>query len=78
MKLFIFFLVCLTCALIIESLPSGVIFLSCPNDDGLIDCDKVKCCPSDSTICCLDKSSLKNAIPIGCGSIYPDGHPLGC
>ncbi len=78
MKFVIFFIIVLSYALIIESLSDGLAFLSCPNGDGLINCNKVKCCPSAKTICCLEKSSVKTAIPLACGSIYPKGHPLGC
>jgi len=68
----------LSYTLIIESLPNELTFLSCPNGDGLINCNKVKCCPSDNTICCLNKSNLQKGVPLICGSIYPQGHPLGC
>jgi hypothetical protein len=78
MKFFIIFLIFLLSVLITESLPNGVTFLSCPNSDELIDCNKVECCPSDNTICCLDKSNLKEGILVACASIYTTGHALGC
>jgi hypothetical protein len=78
MKLFIFSVIFLAYVLIAESLPSGLTFLACPDGGSSIDCSKVKCCPSDKRVCCLDESSLKDAIPVACGSIYPEGHPMGC
>jgi hypothetical protein len=78
MKLFIFLMIFLLFIFITESFPNGLTFLSCPNGDGLINCKEVKCCPSHNTTCCLDESVLKERIPIACGSIFPEGHPLGC
>ncbi|CAF0945949.1 unnamed protein product [Adineta steineri] len=78
MKVLILFMVILTCIFFVNSLPAGTTFLICPNGEGAINCKEVKCCTSDKNTCCLDESILKEAIQIGCGSIYPKGHPLGC
>ena len=78
MKFFLFLVIFLSYVLIVELLPSGTTFLSCPNGEGLIDCSKVKCCPLHKTTCCLDESSFKSAVPMGCASVYPESHPLGC
>jgi hypothetical protein len=81
MKLCLFFMMFLSYVLIIQSLPNGdgVVFLSCPKDGvRMINCNEMKCCPSDNTTCCLDKSILNKGIRIACASIYPSGHPLGC
>ena len=64
--------------LLVESGPTGLMLLMCPNGARSIDCNEVKCCPPENTTCCPDESSLKNAIPVGCASIFPRGHPLGC
>ena len=73
------FVIVLTIIIIIaESYPRGTMFLTCPDGEPMIDCNEVKCCPLHNTTCCLDQSDLKNIIPIGCASIYPRGHPLGC
>lgn len=74
MKLFIFFILLV---LRIESSSSGLTLLYCPSG-GSIDCNEVKCCPSDKNTCCIDLSSIKDKISMGCASIYPKGHRLGC
>jgi hypothetical protein len=75
------FLIVLSILIIIaESYPygTGTMFLKCPYGDPMINCNEVKCCPSNDKICCLDSSVLNEAIRIGCTSRYPQGHPLGC
>jgi hypothetical protein len=78
-KFCVFFIIFLSYVLISESLPHGTEFLSCPNGEGLINCDEIKCCPLHNTTCCLDEPFLnKGIIRIACASIFPRGHPLGC
>ncbi|UJR13205.1 hypothetical protein I4U23_000227 [Adineta vaga] len=78
MKVFLFFLIILTHVFLGNSLPGGTMSVICPNGDGVINCKEVKCCSSDKSICCLDESAFKGAIRMGCASVFPEGHPLGC
>ena len=56
--------------IIVESYRSGTIFLKCPNDKSMIDCNEVKCCPSDNKTCCLDESIVNEGIRKGCAENY--------
>ena len=78
MRIFVLAIIFLTYALIIQSLPNGVVFLSCPKGGGMINCNETKCCPSDNTTCCINISAENEGIRMGCTSVFPRGHPLGC
>ena len=71
MKIIVLAILFLSYVWIIESLSVVGTFLVCPRTDGIIECNEVKCCPSNKMICCPDKSRPDTSIPFACASISP-------